>query len=788
MDDANAARTSILASRIRERVCSVSSGSDEVRNGEIQRYGMWGSGESDTSPGDTDGDLHNGFPSHVPASIELSDDNPLRCVDSHDTPTSRGGALASSLPYAALAPSDVDLERIDTDGTVAAAATTAPRVISPPPLGSCLIQSEEEGLSPFPTGEVGLCMTSSLEQEPLVSTALSIPHVIMSYYERDVGIPLCDQVEASSVRRTRKYFDQPADQMPMLMQRLDSSLTILRLRQVAARLLTEGNLNLAQDAGRVDNWLRMLKLVVFSDASSAGSADGSSSSFAPSPLPAASGALNPAGTTSSSSPSSVGLDRNNALDTMCSALITRATSISSSITHNVPSASQSTAVTATTTATTTTTTATTDSRTGTEPAATTSLPIVTAAASLARPLLSPRGGVGFTLGSSGSLERKIVDILVKDVESSLLSLSQSALVPVRRKGEPSLAADIGQDEAADEEIICASPHPFIAPCSATGRIDVPAHWKGAWITFHPKSVTPSPLATLKFFDSKAAFEKDKPVHTFYGPPDASSTMKSDGDPPALTPTSATAFKSFVLTRNKHIYYRFDAAVGSDRVMLGFVPQAGVVHDKSSGSITLGDPKETDKSESKRATVVLSDCPGLSEGTWFFEVTVKDIDGALSPSADDGASSAAEFCRVGVMASALTKTSALSSTSSTYLGDNDCSLSVSSSGWVLDSFCPTGLSGEAATEGHGMTTASERFREEKLGEWMSGDVIGCLFEPSAEHCQVWFAKNGKWAAPKGRSYRSVPGLSHVAWVPAFCLAGKATFTANFGERYSQTSTD
>ena len=743
-----------------------------MRNGEIQRYGMWGSGESDASSGDADGsDQHNGFPGHAPASIELSDDNPLRSVDSHDTSTSRG-THASSLPYAASAPSDVDLERIDSDGTAVAAGTTAPRVISPPPLGACLIQSEEEGLSPFPTGEVGLCMTSSAEQEPLVSTALSIPHVIMSYYERDVGIPLCDQVEASSVRRTRKYFDQPADHMPMLMQRLDSSLTILRLRQVAARLLTEGNLNLAQDAGRVDNWLRMLKLVVFSDASSAVSTDGSSSSVL---LPAASGATNPAGSTSSSSASSGALDRNNALDTMCSALITRATSIASSITPNVSSPSPSTVATAATPAA--------GTRIGTE-SPTTPLPIVTTAASPARPSLSPRGGVGFTLGTSGgSLERKIVDILVKDVESSLLSLSQSAVVPVRSKSESSLAADVEQDEAADEEIICATPHPFIAPCSATGRIDVPEHWKGAWVTFHPKSVTPSSHATLKFFDSKASFEKDKPVQTFYGPPDPPAT-KIDSEP--LTPTPTTSFKSFVLTRSKHIYYRFDAAVGSDRAMLGFIPQVGVVHDKTSGSITLGDPKDADKSEPKRATVVLSDCPGLSEGTWFFEVTVKDIEGLLPPLVDDGVSSPTEFCRIGVMASALTKTSAVSSPPSTFLGDNDCSLSVSSSGWVLDSFCPTGSSSEAADEGHGMTATKERFREEKLGEWMSGDVIGCLFEPSAEHCQVWFAKNGKWAAPKSRSYRSVPGLSHVAWVPAFCLAGKATFTANFGERYSQSS--
>ena len=605
-------------------------------------------------------------------------------------------------------------------------------------------------------------MTSSTEQEPLVSTALSIPHVIMSYYERDVGIPLCDQVEASSVRRTRKYFDQPADQMPMLMQRLDSSLTILRLRQVAARLLTEGNLNLAQDAGRVDNWLRMLKLVVFSDASSAASTDGSLSSV---PMSTAA---------SSASSSSGGLDRNNALDTMCSALITRATSIASSINHNVSSPIPSTATIGATSPV--------GTRIGNEPP--TILPVVaTAAASPARTSLSPRGGVGFTLGTSGgSLERKIVDILVKDVESSLLLLSQSAVVPVRGKGESTLAA-IEQDEAAGEEIICASPHPFIAPCSATGRIDIPEHWKGAWVTFHPKSVTPSPHATLKFFDSKAAFEKDKPVHAFHGPPDASTT-KNDSDP--LIQTSTTAFKSFVLTRNKHIYYRFDAAVGSDRAMLGFVPQAGVVHEKSSGSITLGDAKEADKREPKRATVVLSDCPGLSEGTWFFEVTVKDIEGVLSTTVDDGTSSSTEFCRVGVIASELTKSLA-SSLSSTFLGDNDCSLSVSSSGWVLDSFCTTGSSSEAAAEGHSMTTTTERFREEKLGEWMSGDVIGCLFEPSAEHCQVWFAKNGKWAAPKSRNYRPVPGLSHVAWVPAFCLAGKATFTVNFGERYSQTAT-
>ena len=44
-----------------------------------------------------------------------------------------------------------------------------------------------------------------------------------------------------------------------LVQDLDMSLTILRLREIAAQLLGEGNLNLHSDTESIEDWLRLLK-------------------------------------------------------------------------------------------------------------------------------------------------------------------------------------------------------------------------------------------------------------------------------------------------------------------------------------------------------------------------------------------------------------------------------------------------------------------------------------------------------------------------------------------------
>ena len=53
--------------------------------------------------------------------------------------------------------------------------------------------------------------------------------------------------------------------MPSFIQSLDASVTILRLREIASKLLEGGNLHLHNDVEKVDDWMRVLRLAVFTE-------------------------------------------------------------------------------------------------------------------------------------------------------------------------------------------------------------------------------------------------------------------------------------------------------------------------------------------------------------------------------------------------------------------------------------------------------------------------------------------------------------------------------------------
>ena len=130
-------------------------------------------------------------------------------------------------------------------------------------LGCCLAHCDDEGPSPFPKGDaMRLCMSPGAVR---VNT-------IVSEYDFNLGTTICQQVESANLRAVRKYFDRPVESMPLLVQDLDMSITILRLREIATQLLADGNLNLRSDAQDIGDWLHTLKLLVFSE--SKGLADG----------------------------------------------------------------------------------------------------------------------------------------------------------------------------------------------------------------------------------------------------------------------------------------------------------------------------------------------------------------------------------------------------------------------------------------------------------------------------------------------------------------------------------
>ena len=124
-------------------------------------------------------------------------------------------------------------------------------------LGCCLARCDEEGPSQIPKGPaMHLCMSPG---------AVRI-HTIVSTYDHNLGFTTCEQIESTNLRLVSKYYDRPVDSVSNLVQDLDMSLTILRLREIAAQLLGEGNLNLHSDTESIEDWLRLLKLLVFSDA------------------------------------------------------------------------------------------------------------------------------------------------------------------------------------------------------------------------------------------------------------------------------------------------------------------------------------------------------------------------------------------------------------------------------------------------------------------------------------------------------------------------------------------
>ena len=123
-------------------------------------------------------------------------------------------------------------------------------------LGACLVRCDEEGPTQFPCQEsMRVCMSEGAIRS----------HIIVSSFDFDLGIGICEAVETSTLRGVKKYFEMPVNTMPSFIHSLDVSVTILRLREIASKLLEGGNLHLHNDVEKVDDWMRVLRLAVFTE-------------------------------------------------------------------------------------------------------------------------------------------------------------------------------------------------------------------------------------------------------------------------------------------------------------------------------------------------------------------------------------------------------------------------------------------------------------------------------------------------------------------------------------------
>ena len=170
--------------------------------------------------------------------VVMSDENPLRNIDD----PSIVWDSAEYDNFNTFSDFERELMRIiykDNDVAESAASTAKSTQLE---YGSLLVESALEGPNAIATGgKCGRCLHEGEAQNELV----------MSLYDESRGLPYCDLVQTSSMRLVNSIYGQKQDvkSLSNFMSQLDMSLTILRTRGIASRLLLDGNVNLLHDAG-----------------------------------------------------------------------------------------------------------------------------------------------------------------------------------------------------------------------------------------------------------------------------------------------------------------------------------------------------------------------------------------------------------------------------------------------------------------------------------------------------------------------------------------------------------
>jgi hypothetical protein len=170
--------------------------------------------------------------------VVMSDENPLRNIDD----PSIVWDSAEYDNFNTFSDFERELMRIiykDNDVAESAASTAKSTQLE---YGSLLVESALEGPNAIATGgKCGRCLHEGEAQNEMV----------MSLYDESRGLPYCDLVQTSSMRLVNSIYGQKQDvkSLSNFMSQLDMSLTILRTRGIASRLLLDGNVNLLHDAG-----------------------------------------------------------------------------------------------------------------------------------------------------------------------------------------------------------------------------------------------------------------------------------------------------------------------------------------------------------------------------------------------------------------------------------------------------------------------------------------------------------------------------------------------------------
>ncbi len=185
--------------------------------------------------------------------VVMSDENPLRSIDDPSIVWDSSGYDNFNV----FSDFERELMRILYKDNDVAEGTPSSTLME---YGSLVIESLLEGPNAISSGgKSGRCLHQGEVQSEFV----------VSLYDESRGLPYCDLVQTSSMRLVNLIYGQKQDSQSVagFMSQLDLSLTILRTRGIASRLLLDGNVNLSQDADSLDSWVKLLKLITINESS-----------------------------------------------------------------------------------------------------------------------------------------------------------------------------------------------------------------------------------------------------------------------------------------------------------------------------------------------------------------------------------------------------------------------------------------------------------------------------------------------------------------------------------------
>ena len=318
----------------------------------------------------------------------------------------------------------------------------------------------------------------------------------------------------------------------------------------------------------------------------------------------------------------------------------------------------------------------------------------------------------------GALDERIIVLLINELLDNLRRLMR----PDKHKVKSQLFR---------------SAHPFLHDRITWGEIEIPEGSLGAIFSFDSRCCTPSKLARLMLYASKADFDNETPLHEFWG-----------------APGSSYYFKSFYAPKVRRLYYKFIAEKGSNKSEVQLVYDSAKVKVNSETKVCKGVPVVSRAStgeddslsnffdaplrQDDDPSLVQCDCDFMSSGQWFFEVSIESI------ARDDDQAESCGNVRVGLI-------------------DNTCDTSSQ----------PTSLNGVYMMSVDGSCT----FDLQRISSvsFQNQDVVGVRYSINDGALDVSFLLNGTEIS------RHSCKIAGVGVKPAVFVVGGASLACNFGDK-------